>query len=210
MIPSMVASTYSLSKSRCVLRFYEDHRPYEAQGKAFGVTAGKSACCSELEFEGELDRTRAADLVQGIEAAVGAAGAEATGKRLRRLAELRAGQHVVGAAEVWVVEDVEELGSETQAEFLGNVKLPLQREIRLPCPEAPQYIAPEIALLPYGRCGKGRIIENLAAGILRPIKHKRYSWVYVRTGTKGNAIRKENPGNNVNGGRRSGQNKAGK
>ena len=64
-------------------------------------------------------------MVQGIEAAVGAAGAEAAGKRLRRLAELRAGQHVVGTAEVWVVEDVEELGSESQPDFLGNVNLPL-------------------------------------------------------------------------------------
>ena len=32
---------------------------------------------SELELEGELDRAGAADLVEGVEAAVGAAGAEA-------------------------------------------------------------------------------------------------------------------------------------
>jgi len=195
MIASIVTSTHSLSKSKSVQRPYEEHRQ-------------ECLCYSELEFEGELDGTGAADLVQGIEAAVGAAGAEAAGKRLRRLAEQRAGQGVVGAAEVRVVEDVEELGPETQPQFLGDVKLPLERKICLPGPETPQYIAPEIALLPYGRCGKGRIVENLAAGILRPIKHKRYSWVYVRAGTQGNSVSKENPGNNVNGGRRSGQNKA--
>jgi hypothetical protein len=33
----------------------------------------------ELELEGELDRTRAADLVEGVEAAIGAAGAQAAG-----------------------------------------------------------------------------------------------------------------------------------
>ena len=80
---------------------------------------------SELHLQRQLDRAGAADLVQGIEAAVGTAGAEAAGKRLRRLAELRAGQYVVGAAEVWVVEDVEELRPETKPEFLGNMKLPL-------------------------------------------------------------------------------------
>ena len=104
-----------------------------------------------MEFEGELDGTGAADLVQGIEAAVCAAGAEAAGKRLRRLAEQRAGQGVVGAAEVRVVEDVEELRPETQPQFLGDVKLPLQRKICLPGPETAQLIAPEIALLPCGR-----------------------------------------------------------
>jgi hypothetical protein len=106
---------------------------------------------SELHLQRQLDRTGTADLVEGIEAAVGAAGAEAAGKRLRRLAEQRAGQGVVGAAEVRVVEDVEELRPETQLQFLGDVKLPLQRKICLPGPETPQHIAPEIALLPCGR-----------------------------------------------------------
>src|SRR4029077_20238219 len=102
------------------------------------------------------------------------------------------------AAEVRVVEDVEELGPETQPQFLGDVKLPLQRKICLPGPATPQHITPEIALLPCGRRSKGRRIENLAARILRPIKHKRYPWVHVRAGTEGNAISKENPGYNVN------------
>jgi hypothetical protein len=38
----------------------------------------------ELELEGELDGAGAADLVEGVEAAIGAAGAEAAGQRLRR------------------------------------------------------------------------------------------------------------------------------
>ena len=34
-----------------------------------------SVCCSKLKLEGELDGARAADLVRGAEAAIGAAGA---------------------------------------------------------------------------------------------------------------------------------------
>ena len=36
-----------------------------------------------------------------------------------------AGQGVVGIAEIWMVEDVEELGSETKTDLLGEMKLPL-------------------------------------------------------------------------------------
>lgn len=46
---------------------------------------------SELELEGELDGAGAADLVEGVEAAIGAAGAQAARQRLRRAAEERAG-----------------------------------------------------------------------------------------------------------------------
>jgi hypothetical protein len=42
---------------------------------------------SELELEGELDGAGAADLVERVEAAIGAAGAEAAGQRLRRVDE---------------------------------------------------------------------------------------------------------------------------
>ena len=42
---------------------------------------------SELELEGELDGARAADLVERVEAAIGAAGAQAAGQRLRRAAK---------------------------------------------------------------------------------------------------------------------------
>jgi len=41
----------------------------------------------ELKLEGELDGAGAADLVEGVEAAIGAAGAQAAGQRLRRVAK---------------------------------------------------------------------------------------------------------------------------
>jgi hypothetical protein len=54
MIASNVTSTYSLSKSKSVLRPYEEHKQ-------------ECLCYSELEFEDELDGTGAADLVEGVE-----------------------------------------------------------------------------------------------------------------------------------------------
>ena len=45
----------------------------------------------ELEPESELDGAGAADLIEGVEAAVGAAGAQAVGQRLRRVADQGAG-----------------------------------------------------------------------------------------------------------------------
>ncbi len=42
---------------------------------------------SELELEGELDGARAADLVEGVEAAIRAARAEAVRKHLRGVAK---------------------------------------------------------------------------------------------------------------------------
>ena len=50
-----------------------------------------SSHSSELELEGELDGAGAADLVEGVETAIGAPGAKAAGQRLRRVAERRAG-----------------------------------------------------------------------------------------------------------------------
>ena len=79
----------------------------------------------ELELEGELDRAGAADLVQGVETAIGAAGAETARQRLRRVTEERIGQVIVGIAEVGMVEDVEELGSEAEPQSFGEGKLPL-------------------------------------------------------------------------------------
>ena len=43
----------------------------------------------KLKFERQLDRAGATDLVEWIESAVGAAGAQAAGQRLRRMAEQR-------------------------------------------------------------------------------------------------------------------------
>jgi hypothetical protein len=96
---------------------------------------------SNLEFEGELDGAGAADLVEGVKAAVRAAGTEAARQRLRGVPEERIGQVVVGIAEVGVVEDVEELGSETQAQLLRQRKAPLKSYIRLRGSESTQDVA---------------------------------------------------------------------
>jgi hypothetical protein len=58
---------------------------------------------SELKFERKLHRARAADLVQRIEAAALAAGAEVAGEHLGGLAELRRGEEVDRAAEIGVI-----------------------------------------------------------------------------------------------------------
>src|SRR6267378_2298315 len=136
--------------------------------------------CLELELEGELDRAGAANLVERVETAKGAAGAQAARQRLGRVAEQRAGQIVVGVAEVWVVEEVEELGAETKPHLLGEVKLPLERHIHLHSIETPQHVASEIALRPRGRFAKSRTIKNLPSRILGAVEHKRHPWIYVR------------------------------
>lgn len=46
---------------------------------------------SELQLQGELNRARAANLVERVEASVGTAGAQAARQSLRRFAEQRAG-----------------------------------------------------------------------------------------------------------------------
>jgi len=93
------------------------------------------------------------------------------------MAEQGAGQGVVGIAEIRMVEDVEELGSEAKAHLFSEVKLPLQGKIRLRCSETPKHIASEIALLSNWRRRKSCLIENLAAGVLRTIEHQRDTWV---------------------------------
>ena len=134
---------------------------------------------SELELEGELNRARAADLVQRVEAAIVATGAEAARKRLRGVAKQRAGQVVIGIAEVGVVEDIEELGAEAKPQPLGEPELALQGHIGLPGSETAQHIASEIALLSSGRRSERCFIENLAAGILRSMEHERHPRRYV-------------------------------
>jgi hypothetical protein len=67
-----------------------------------------------------------------------------------------------------VVENVEELASESEPHLLGEVKMPLQRKIHLRGSETSQHIAPEIALLSHGGYGESCFVENLAASVLRP------------------------------------------
>jgi len=71
---------------------------------------------SELRLQRELDRARAADLVQRIEAAALAAGAEPAIQRLGGIAELRRGDVVDRRTELRVIEDVEKIGARLQRE----------------------------------------------------------------------------------------------
>ena len=68
-------------------------------------------CCynSELQLDRKLDRAWASDLVERVEAAALAAAAEIVVQHLRRVAELRRAQVVDWAAEVRVIQDVEEV-----------------------------------------------------------------------------------------------------
>ena len=99
-----------------------------------------------------------------------AAGPQAVRERLRRTAEQGAGQDAIRIAEVGVVQDVEELGSETKPHLLGDAELPLHANIHLRSIKTPQRIASEITLLPDGWRRKSRLIENFAARILRPLE----------------------------------------
>src|ERR1044071_8992759 len=139
---------------------------------------------SELELERELPGARPANLVERVEAAVGAARPQAARQRLRRAAEKRTAQRVGGVAEVRVVEDVEELRAEAKPHLFDDAKLSLQPDVRLPGPETPQHVAPEITLPPGGRRNKSRAAENFAAGILPTEKLKRHPRLHVRPGVE--------------------------
>ena len=80
---------------------------------------------SELKLQRKLNRTRSANLIERIEAPIRASRSQTVRQCLSRAAEQRAGQEVDGIAEVWMVEDVEELSPETKTYFLGQMKLPL-------------------------------------------------------------------------------------
>jgi len=77
----------------------------------FGQASGKLNG-SKLKFEGELDRARAADLIQRIEAAALAARASYSASGWNsRIAERSV---VDGRAELRVIEDVEKIGAGLQ------------------------------------------------------------------------------------------------
>ena len=84
-----------------------------------------STVFSKLKLKGELHRPRSANLVERIETATRATGPQTAAERLRRVTEQRAGQVVIGTAEVWVVKDIEKLRSESKPDVFGNVKLTL-------------------------------------------------------------------------------------
>ena len=77
----------------------------------------REMCCYnlELQLQRQLDRARAADLIQRIEAAALAAAAQIVVQRLRRMPEQRRSEVVDRAAKVGVVEDVEKIGARPAA-----------------------------------------------------------------------------------------------
>src|SRR5208282_198298 len=105
------------------------------------------------------DRARSADLIERVEAAIGATRAQAVRQRLCRVSEQRTGQTGGGISEVGMVEDVEELSPETKPHFLGDAKRPLQPDIRLSSVETSQHVASEIALLTAGKRSECRLVE---------------------------------------------------
>jgi hypothetical protein len=146
---------------------------------------------SKKKLKRQLDRARSTDLIEGIQPAIGAAGPQAVRERLRRDAEQWTAQDIVRAAEIWMVEDVEELGSETKRYCFGDAKLPMQRNIRLPGSETAQDIASEIPLPSGRRCCKSGANENLAAGILLSVQFKRHTRIDVRAGIESDSRGRE-------------------
>src|SRR5262249_7340329 len=116
-----------------------------------------------LEPERELDRARPTDLVEGVQAAAAAAGAEAGREGLRRAAEEGAAEVAVRRAEVRVVQDVEKLRPEREPHLLAEMEPTLRREVELRSAEPAQHVAPEVPLLPSGRRRKCGPVEDLRA-----------------------------------------------
>ena len=96
-----------------------------------------------------------------------------------------------------MVKDVEEFGAETQAYLFREMKLALQRNIRLRGSETAKNITPEIALLPFRWRRKRRAVEDFAAGVLRAMEHERHAWDYIRTGIESDAGSKDDSGDHV-------------
>ncbi len=148
---------------------------------------------------GQLDRAGTANLIEGVEAATRAAGAQTACERLRRAAKEGAGQAVGGTSEVGVVQDVEEFGPAAKAQPLGEAKDALQADVRLCSIEAAQHVASEIALPAGGDWIEGCFIEDLASRVSRPVEFQRYSWIYIRAGIKRCARSEENAANYADG-----------
>ena len=86
------------------------------------VLREKCCCNLELQLKRKLDRARAADLVQRIQAAVRATRAEAVAECLCRVAELGTREISDLGTEVRVVEDIEELSPEAKLYLFCQVK----------------------------------------------------------------------------------------
>src|SRR5260370_2585234 len=114
-----------------------------------------SSHSSELELEGELNRARSTNLVKRAEAAALPATTQRAGQHLRGLAELRRAEEIDWAAEIGVIEDVEEVGARLKSKPLGEVELPPQRAIDLDCIAPPDAVASQLSL-PRSTNGKLR------------------------------------------------------
>src|SRR5262245_33742090 len=170
-------------------------------------SSGCSKVHSELESQRQLDRTRSADLIERIESAVRAAGAEEVSEGLCRAAKERAGKEARGAAKVGMVQDIEKLAPETEAHSLSDAEDPLHADIRLGSVETAQHVAAEIALLSGRRRGESRLVEDLAAGISGTEEFQRYSGIQIRARIERGTCGQAHCAYRSNRWRRSGQNK---
>src|SRR5215471_16158536 len=138
--------------------------------------------CSELELEGELDRARAADLIQRIEAAALASASKRVIQHHRGFPELRRAQVVDRASEIGMVEDVEEIASRLKRHSFCESELAAQSDVPLGGAETSQCIAAKIALRGgRHRSGERRWVDNLAPGCTRRIKIERHIGHDIRT-----------------------------
>src|SRR6185295_19908028 len=106
-----------------------------------------------------------------------------------------------------MVEDVEELGAETQSHFFSQMKFSLESNIGLPRAKTSQHVSSEISLLAGGREHKSRAVENFAAGELRPKYFKRLSRNQVRPRRERDASRRHVWTDHVDRGSGSGKDK---
>jgi hypothetical protein len=82
---------------------------------------------SKLKFKRQLDRTRSANLIEGVEASALAAASQVVVQHHRRLTELSGITQVVDrAAKIGVVEDVEKIRPCLKDNGLGESELPSQ------------------------------------------------------------------------------------
>lgn len=115
-----------------------------------------------MQFCRELDRARAADLVERVKASALAAAAERSRQHLCRLPELWRAQVVRRGAEVGVVEDVEEISSSLEREPIEKVELPTKRQVELRSAESAQGVASQVALHRRGGDAERCRIDDLS------------------------------------------------
>ena len=134
---------------------------------------------SENQFHCELHRARPAGLIKRAEHAKscrqGASGLTKCASR----PTCAIGR--VDGAKVWMVEDIESLGTELQPKFFANRKFSPHGEVHLPSTKPPHKIPRSITdLSGRGKCKSGRI-DRSAAGVLRPIQKNWLAWQQIKS-----------------------------